>query len=210
MFNIFKTTKRKNTPSIQNNIIEKNIPEEHIKYLAEELDTINKKHYDRLPKLIAFLFKYNNYHVEIIDGYTDNGIDIIASNNLEKIAIQVKQHSIITNYLKINRDDMSKFCLAVKDQGFTKNYYITTHYFTKQAKILANKHNVQPIDRQELFKFINQLCPELLPKVQYRQSITNLQTNCPECQHPAIRLKGPYGIYYECLNCNNTFNLKDN
>ena len=73
---------------------------------------------------------------------------------------------------------------------------------------LALTYGVQVIDRQELFNFINNLCPELLPKLQYQQSIAKLPEICPTCQQPAIHLKGPHGMYYKCVNCKHTFNPK--
>lgn len=122
------------------------------RFQAHTMSYIDKMSPFQFEEYICNLYKqlgYKNAYCTQKSG--DFGADVIAQNNYEKLAIQVKKYKI-TNSTGVK---------AVQEIVAAKDYYhatraivLTTSYFTKSAKILATKCNVELIDRDKFIKLL--------------------------------------------------------
>jgi len=79
----------------------------------------------------------------------DFGVDIVASNNNDRFAIQVKRYTT-----KVSRRAISDAVAGMYHYGCNKAVVITNHYFTPGAVKLAQSTNCILIDRDALTKWI--------------------------------------------------------
>lgn len=178
-----------------------------INYLLDYMD--EAKYADQFSTLLKVVFEHGQYEVTVTDGYQDAGIDMILSKKSERVGVQLKQHSVFRNTLEIDLKMIKEFKGSLVAQGFDEGYYITTHYFTKQAIDFARENNVKLFDREGLFKLIGQYYPQLLVKFAYKSSLNGL-LKCKQenCSGNMIKLysKKYKKLYYKCVVCGKTRN----
>lgn len=94
---------------------------------------------------IAKLLRKQGYQVREIGGYEDYGVDLIASRDSHRYAVQIKRWN-----QEVGVNAVRSAVAGVKFHKCTKAVVITNHYFTKRAKSLAEANGCKLIDRDEL------------------------------------------------------------
>ena len=91
------------------------------------------------------------YIVNMTDTSGDLGVDLVASSNGDKIAIQVKRH---TN--KVSRRAVSDAVAGMHHYRCNKAMVVTNNYFSPGAITLAESTNCILIDRDTLSEWVNE------------------------------------------------------
>jgi HJR/Mrr/RecB family endonuclease len=104
---------------------------------------------------VADLFKKKGYKTKITPKSQDYGVDVIARNDTETIAIQVKK------YLRspVGNKDVQMLLGAMQksDIKADKSILITTSKFTKNAKIQARGCPIELWDKRKLINEVSQV-----------------------------------------------------
>jgi HJR/Mrr/RecB family endonuclease len=100
---------------------------------------------------IAELLEKQGYITEIQGGAGDLGIDIIATKEDERLAIQCKRFS-----QKVSRRAVSDVVAGMHHYKCNQAMVVTNNYFHKGAIELAKSNNVQLVDRDILSRWISQ------------------------------------------------------
>lgn len=119
----------------------------NVTYNPFSIDTIDNLSGKEFEKLIYDLFTRNGYKCTLTKYTGDQGVDIIAENGIDIIAIQTKSYNTpVGNH-------------AIMEVVAGKNYYkanrcivITNNIFTKSAKDLAFANGVELWDRKTLLE----------------------------------------------------------
>jgi restriction system protein len=89
------------------------------------------------------------YSVNMTDVSGDLGVDLVASGNGNKIAIQAKRHNN-----KVSRRAISDAVAGMNHYGCNKAMVITNNYFSPGATTLAKSTGCMLIDRDTLAKWV--------------------------------------------------------
>ena len=116
------------------------------RYTIDDVDLMNGQEFERF---VAELFSKMGFEAKITKTSGDQGIDIIASKNGDKIGIQAKCYSSTVGNG------------AIQEVAAGKNYYhldkamvITNNFFTDAARQLANANSIILWDRNNLIEKI--------------------------------------------------------
>lgn len=90
------------------------------------------------------------YIVSMTDVSGDLGVDLVASGNGERIAIQAKRYNT-----KVSRRAISDAVAGMQHYGCNKAMVITNNYFSPGAITLAKSTNCILVDRDTLADWIN-------------------------------------------------------
>lgn len=93
-------------------------------------------------EFIAKLFNSQGYKTEVTKKTGDYGVDVIAENGLEKIAIQCKKYQE-GNSVGNQTVQMFLGAMQLKDLKANRGIIITTSEFTKQAYMQAEGNNIE-------------------------------------------------------------------
>ena len=94
---------------------------------------------------IASLFKKMGYKTYVTKSSGDQGVDIIAQNNVFKIAIQTKCY-----HNRVGNKAIQEVTAGMRYYGCNKGMVITNSYFTNSAIELANANDIELWDRHTL------------------------------------------------------------
>lgn len=105
---------------------------------------------------IERLLANQGYEIDHISQGDDIGIDIIASDNLDRIAIQIKK------YLnrKINLDIIYHSFGAAAFHDCSRSVIVTLHDLTENAKRAAEKLNVEIWGKDKIIEMASKICSE--------------------------------------------------
>lgn len=167
---------------------------------------INTKLNRQFTQIIAKLFKSQGYNILNIDGFEDNGGDLLLEKDSIKYAIQIKHYNPSCNTERIKPSDIEKFYATKKLTDVDRLIFLTTTYFYSHAIDKAKDLEIELIDREQLFQLFARLSPEFTAQIAYKFSIQDLP-KCPSCRHGRIQKlykktgtnKGYY--YYLCSDC---------
>src|SRR5262249_6354482 len=95
------------------------------------------------------LLKSQGYSVRLTQASGDLGVDLVASKNAEKIAIQAKRNSS-----KVSRRAVSDAVAGMQHYRCNKSMVITNNYFSPGAVTLARSTGCFLVDRDELAEWI--------------------------------------------------------
>lgn len=114
------------------------------RYTIDDVDLMNGQEFE---KFVAELFSKMGFETKITKTTGDQGIDIIASKNGDKIGIQAKCYSSTVGNG------------AIQEVAAGKNYYhldkamvVTNNFFTDSARQLANANSIILWDRNNLME----------------------------------------------------------
>ncbi len=144
----------------QEDEIEQEIEQEEKKELEEQiiLDAIkNMKDVYGFERLCVQLFKAVGYKdVEVTKASGDGGIDgygfLVLGLVRFKVVFQAKRYRDI----KISINDIKLLNQSKQDEGAEKAVFITTSYFTKEARKTANNLDVSLINGEELVQLLQE------------------------------------------------------
>jgi hypothetical protein len=97
------------------------------------------------------LLTHQGFSVHITQASGDLGVDLIASRNGEKIAIQAKRYNT-----KVSRRAISDAVAGMHHYGCNKAMVITNNYFSPGAVMLAGSTRCILVDRDTLAKWVNE------------------------------------------------------
>lgn len=104
---------------------------------------------DRFEEYVADLYKRRGYEVELTEGGSDRGIDIIAEKKGSRIAIQAKCYR---EGNKVGGPVVRRVEGAARERGSDQAVIVTTSDFTKQARESAETLGIELIDGKGLVK----------------------------------------------------------
>jgi restriction system protein len=130
--------------TIYNKEIEKKYRGMHISHI----DTMTGIEFEQYLKEVLI---NQGYSVNMTDASGDLGVDLVASGNGDKIAIQVKRYD--TN---VSRRAVSDAVAGMYQYGCNKAMVITNNYFSPGAITLAESTGCILIDRDTLAKWVDE------------------------------------------------------
>ncbi len=148
---------------------------------------------------IAKMLESNGFSdVSVTRGSGDQGGDVLAKRSEEKLVIQAKRFSIDK---KVTNSAVQEALGAIAWYNVNKGIVVTNSMFTKSAKELAKKNNIELWDRKTLSEFIEVHNSEKNSKNE-TNSGSRVEANfCPYCIH-----KNPQGSI-SCGSCGNRLNV---
>ncbi|MHC1775356.1 MAG: restriction endonuclease [Lentimicrobium sp.] len=123
--------------------------EQRKKYSISDTDLMNGVQFENF---IALLFKFMGYRTTITPASGDQGIDIIAEKDNEKIGIQAKRYSNV-----VSNSAIQEVKAGIAHYNCDKGMVITNNVFTKSAISLAESNEIILWNRQKLSEIINEL-----------------------------------------------------
>jgi hypothetical protein len=126
------------------------INEELVKrYSISDTDFMNGYQFENF---VAMLFNHFGYKTIVTPSSGDQGIDIIAEKDGERVGIQAKCYSsAVTN------SAIQEVSAGIVHYGCTKGIVVTNNNFTKSANALADSNQIILWDRQKLSEIINEV-----------------------------------------------------
>nr|MBO1341142.1 restriction endonuclease [Enterococcus sp. 665A] len=120
------------------------------RFSKAELETIDLMTGLEFEKYMAFLLEKNGYlKVKVTQSYGDQGIDIIAQKNDLNFGFQCKRWK-----KNVGNKAIQEVHAGIGYYSLDRAIVITNSYFTKPAKQLAEKLDVELWDRKNLIKFL--------------------------------------------------------
>lgn len=112
-------------------------------------------HIDEMPglefeKYVAALLNSRGYSTKMTP-VNDYGVDIIATNNGIRTAVQVKRYKNQLDQKPVREAIAGK---SVRTYGCAQAMVVTNSTFTKAAKFLANENQCRLVDREVLGEWI--------------------------------------------------------
>ncbi len=106
---------------------------------------------EEFEEYIAELLRFQGYKTRMTPRSGDYGVDIVASKDGIKTAVQIKRYSKKLDQKPI-REAVTG--MAVRKYGCTKAMVVTNSTFTKAAEFLAAESGCELIDREKLGEWI--------------------------------------------------------
>lgn len=115
------------------------------------IDSLSGKEFERFLK---WLFEELGYQVQPGKYVSDSGVDLVATRDKEKIAIQAKRFQ---RSIKVSNSVILKTHGGMDVYDCKRSIVITTSYFTQQAKSDARKLDIELWDRDTLAAKIDEI-----------------------------------------------------
>jgi restriction system protein len=106
---------------------------------------------EEFEEYVAALLRFQGYKTRMTPRSGDYGVDIVASKDGVKTAIQIKRYS-----KKLDQKPVREAVtgMAVRQYGCTKAMVVTNSTFTKAAEFLANESGCELVDREKLGEWV--------------------------------------------------------
>jgi restriction system protein len=144
---------------------------------------------------IASLYAKLGYKTERVGQSHDGGIDVVAEKNGVINYIQCKK--FITK--KVRLSDIRDFYGAISAKLTQGNgIFITTNYFTTEAKKFAEDNMIEAIDGYALLKLVKLVNDEKEIINPMSKEIPQEVDLCPKCGAKLVLRNGKYGDFYGC------------
>lgn len=144
---------------------------------------------------IASLYVKLGYKTERVGQSHDGGIDVVAEKDGVKHYIQCKK--FITR--KVKASDIRDFYGAISSKLTQGNgIFITTNYFTTEAKKFAGDNMIEAIDGYSLLKLVKLIGEPNVPDSKIE--LTHEGGDCPKCGAKLVLRNSKYGNFYGCSN----------
>ncbi|ALT68988.1 restriction endonuclease [Methanobrevibacter millerae] len=134
------------SPSERLDVAYNEINEELSESILDEIKSKDSKFFEKLVVDLLLKMGYGGFRDDAgrpTQQSNDEGIDGIINEDilgLDKIAIQAKRHEN-----SIGRPDLQRFAGALSGKGIKKGVFITTSYFSKNAKNYVKNHSERSI-----------------------------------------------------------------
>ena len=119
------------------------------KYTINDTDFMNGYQFENF---VALLFSHFGYRTIITPSSGDQGIDVIAEKEGEKVGIQAKCYSNV-----VSNGAIQEVSAGVVHYKCSKGIVVTNNNFTKSAIALADSNQIILWNRQKLSEIINQV-----------------------------------------------------
>ncbi len=145
---------------------------------------------------IASLYSKLGYDTERVGQSHDGGIDVVTEKDGVKHYIQCKK--FITR--KVRATDIRDFYGAISSKLASGNgIFITTNYFTTDAKKFAEDNMIEIIDGYALLRLVKLVGGEVKIK-DVNQETSKEGEICPKCEAKLVLRNSKYGDFYGCSN----------
>jgi HJR/Mrr/RecB family endonuclease len=121
------------------------------KYRGMQIANIDSMTGIEFEQYLKRILTNQGYNVNMTDASGDLGVDLVASGNGDKIAVQVKRYST-----KVSRRAISDAVAGMYHYGCNKAMVITNNYFSPGAIALAESTDCILVDRDALAEWINE------------------------------------------------------
>ena len=118
---------------------------------ALEISHIDTMKGEEFEEYVAELLRFQGYRTRMTPRSGDYGVDIIASKDGVKTAVQIKRYSKKLDQKPI-REAVTG--MAVRQYGCTRAMVVTNSTFTKAAEFLASESECELVDREKLGEWI--------------------------------------------------------
>jgi len=108
---------------------------------------------------VAETYRRLGYRVEVTKQSGDQGVDVIADNGTERLAIQTKQYTG-----SVGNDSVQEANAGKTFYNCTQAVVVCTSTFTSAARALARATNVELIDGKAYAQLVQHTRPKALPK----------------------------------------------
>lgn len=149
------------------------------------LEDLRKLSGEKFEEFIANLFEKMGYRITLTGGSHDGGIDLIATKDGKDHYIQCKKY---TNK-QVSVGAVRDFYGAISDHMKAEGHFVTTQFFTTEAKHFAEGKPIELIDQFRLLNII-----KLTNKEETKEEI------CPMCSGLLVIKKGQFGEFLGCSN----------
>lgn len=153
------------------------------KYRGMQIANIDSMTGIEFEQYLKRILTNQGYSVSMTDVSGDLGVDLVASGNGNRIAIQAKRHSD-----KVSRRAISDAVAGMNHYGCNKAMVITNNYFSPGAIVLAKSTDCILIDRDTLAKWVNEF--------------QNTDSQIAQLPNPYI-FAGENTATVECKDCKN-------
>jgi len=119
------------------------------KYTINDTDFMNGYQFENF---VALLFNHFGYRTIITPSSGDQGIDVIAEKDGEKVGIQAKCYSNV-----VSNGAIQEVSAGIVHYKCSKGIVVTNNNFTKSAIALADSNQIILWNRQKLSEIINQV-----------------------------------------------------
>jgi len=180
--------RKKNEMLLKKQEIDENVLDELTRELIElqyEVDkddeSFNKGR--KLEKFLEKLFLVSGYQTELS---TEKGVDLFVTKDKVTTAIEIKrrlgkkQRALVSDDVRIQNSRIREKENISKHGSKMKCAVIAMAYFTNDAMELAEREDIELIDKKDFYLLIAQLQPEILARTYYRIMPTSLE-RCKEC-----------------------------
>ena len=118
---------------------------------ALQISHIDTMKGEEFEKYVAELLRFQGYRTRMTPRSGDYGVDIVASKDGIKTAVQIKRYSKKLDQKPI-REAVTG--MAVRQYGCTKAMVVTNSTFTKAAEFLAYESSCELVDREKLGEWV--------------------------------------------------------
>lgn len=181
-------------------------------YLYSGIENVDKMTGEQFEYFLKVHFEKEGYNAKMTRKSHDFGGDLILTKGKEKIIIQAKRYKS-----SVGIKAVQEVIGAIGYYEGTKGMVICNSYFTKSAKELALKNNIELWDRRKLIQTFN---IESTYKVmsynssEYKGTTINKPLKdeeiCPKCGNKLVERNGKNGKFIGCTgfpNCRYTRNI---
>jgi len=118
---------------------------------ALQISHIDTMRGEEFEQYVAELLRFQGFKTRMTPRSGDYGVDIVASKDGVKMAVQIKRYSKKLDQKPI-REAVTG--MAVRQYGCTKAMVVTNSTFTKAAEFLAAESGCELIDREKLGEWV--------------------------------------------------------
>lgn len=162
----------------------------------------------QFEQLVALIYRKQGYLVSRRGGANpDGGIDLVIEKGGTRVAVQCKHWK--TRYVGVRA--VREFLGALTDSGIIHGLFITLGGYTGEAKLLADKHDIEVMNETGLAKLLETTDARFDPSV--LEILRDKRKLCPKCEHEMVlkiarRGRGAGQQFWACTgypgNCNYT------
>jgi len=135
----------------------------------------------QFEKLVAATYSKLGYAVTRKGGANpDGGVDLVIERDGVRLAIQCKQWKAWRVGVKGIRELLG----ALTHTGINRGIFITLRGYTKEAKMLANQHNIEILDETGLTRLLNEA--SALKDSALLEMLHDRRKFCPKCESEMV------------------------
>ncbi len=154
-----------------------------------ELDDLKKMHEKDFEYLVADLFSKMGYKTNVIGGFKDGGIDVVAKKDGLEHYIQCKRYNGSVGVSKVR--DFLGAIVSKRAEG--KGFFVTTGIFSLDAEKFAQDKPIELIDGQKLINMVKNKGIKI-----EEQEIK--KEKCLKCDGVLVKRSGKHGSFLGCSN----------
>jgi HJR/Mrr/RecB family endonuclease len=135
----------------------------------------------QFEKLIEAIYRQRGFSVKRLGGAkADGGVDLIVQSTTDKFVIQCKHW----HKWKVGVRQIREFLGTFADSNISKGIFITLSGYTREAKQLAEKHEIPILDESDLVKMLED--SGLIYSEEISALFADERKFCPKCENEML------------------------